>query len=139
MIIEWDNKQYELGLDIMDDTHREFVEQVNQLVEAPDNIFPALFQNFISHTQLHFQLEESLMDDSNFPAASEHKSEHLRVLGELNRFKRSVDKGLITFARKYIKSGLPEWFKLHAGTMDSALAAHVKSGDTELSSQIETA
>ena len=50
----------------------------------------------------------------------------LRVLGKLTQIKKQVDKGLISFGRMYVREGLPGWFRLHAATMDSALAAHWK-------------
>ena len=49
-----------------------------------------------------------------------------RVLGELSQIKKQVVKGLISFGRAYVREGLLDWFRLHAVTMDSALAAHWK-------------
>lgn len=125
-IIEWDDDNFLLGMIIMDDTHKEFVTLLNQLSEAPDNNFAALFDELIAHTRQHFQQEEKFMIESRFPAYSEHKDEHQRILGELNQFKKRVDKGLIAFGRNYINQRMPEWFRLHAATMDSALATHLK-------------
>lgn len=126
-IIEWDDQVFLLGLEIMDETHKEFVTLLNQLEEVDDRAFPILFERLIAHTMLHFQLEESLMHESKFPAFAEHKDEHQRILGELNQFKKRVDKGLVAFGRNYIHSRMPEWFCLHAATMDSALVAHMNN------------
>jgi hemerythrin-like metal-binding protein len=124
-LIDWHDSLYLLGLDIMDDTHREFVELVNAAAAASDGDFPALFNELITHTQQHFEREEQLMRDSSFPAYAEHRDDHQRVLGEMNQFKKRVDKGMLAFGRNYIKERMPEWFKLHAATMDSALAVHL--------------
>ena len=110
----------------MDDTHKEFVKLVNQLSRAPDSQFSDLFDSLIDHTQKHFTQEERFMLESRFPAYAEHNDEHMRILGELNHFKKRVDKGLITFARNYINDRIPDWFRLHAATMDSALAMHLQ-------------
>ena len=126
-IIDWDNKFFLLDLDVMDDTHREFVSLVNQLSDASDKEFGALFSQLIAHTQQHFLQEEKLMTESRFPAFAEHKDEHQRIIGELNQFKKRIDKGLIAFGRNYINQRMPEWFRLHAATMDSALAMHLKN------------
>ena len=131
-IIEWDDNDHLLGMDFMDDTHREFVSLVNQCATADDQAFAVLFNKLIAHTQLHFQLEENLMTESKFPAYAEHRDEHQRILGELNQFKKRVDKGLISFGRNYIKDRMPEWFRLHAASMDSALAAHIKNGNLDV-------
>ncbi len=130
-IIEWDDKLFRLGLEIMDDTHREFVSLVNQLSDAPDKEIGALFNQLIKHTQQHFLQEEKLMIESRFASFAEHRDEHQRILGELNQFKKRVDKGLVAFGRNYIKQRMPEWFRLHAATMDSALAMHLKTRHTE--------
>lgn len=126
-IIEWQDEQFLLGMAIMDDTHKEFVSLVNQLAATPDTDFTKLFDEFITHTQAHFLQEEKLMKASHFPAYAEHNDEHARILGELNQFKKRVDKGLIAFGRNYIKERMPDWFALHAATMDSALAMHLKN------------
>jgi len=126
-IIEWDDASFLLGITIMDDTHREFVSLLNESLSSDDNDFADLFDQLIEHTRQHFQREEELMTKYHFPAYAEHKDEHQRVLGELDQFKKRVDKGLIAFGRNYIKDRMPEWFRLHAASMDSALAAHLKN------------
>ena len=112
----------------MDDTHKEFITLLNQLADSADSEFASRFDALISHTTSHFQQEEKLMSESRFPATAEHRDEHLRILGEFRQFKKRVDAGVIVFARDYIRSRMPEWFCLHAATMDSALASHLKSG-----------
>ena len=124
-IIEWENDSFLLHMPIMDETHKEFVVLVNQLSAASDKEFAALFEHFIEHTKQHFMQEESFMIETDFPAYSEHRAEHQRILGEFNQFKKRVDKGLIAFARNYINDSMPGWFRLHAATMDSALAMHL--------------
>lgn len=65
------------------------------------------------------------MKACRFPAIGEHNSEHLRVLGELAHFGRSVAAGRLTLARDYVRA-LPDWFATHLATMDAALAARLK-------------
>jgi hemerythrin len=85
-----------------------------------------LFQQLYEHTEQHFDRENKLMAEFDFPAETEHKGEHQRVLGEFKQFKTRVDKGLITFGRSFVKERLPQWFQLHLLTMDIALVAHIK-------------
>jgi hemerythrin-like metal-binding protein len=126
-IIEWQDEQFLLGVDIMDDTHREFIDLVNRLNQASDVDFPALFDALIDHTQAHFEMEEKLMRDTGFTSYAEHREDHQRVLGELNQFRKRVQKGLLAFGRNYIRERMPSWFPLHASIMDSALAMHLKN------------
>jgi hemerythrin len=128
-LIHPDDHRFQLGLEQMDTTHQEFISLVNRLNLADKSLFQELFAELLEHTQLHFESENQLMQKTGFSAMSEHNGEHLRVLGELSRFAQMVQKGSITIARSYVREMLPSWFSLHAVTMDSALAAHIKSID----------
>lgn len=115
-----------VGVESIDTDHEVFINLVNQLDNASNTEFPSLFQQLYEHTKEHFERENQLMRECAFPAESEHTGEHQRVLSEFKQFKTRIDKGLIAFGRPYIKERLPQWFALHIGTMDSALAAHLK-------------
>jgi len=124
-----------VGYDTIDHDHQSFITLVNQLDSADNAEFPALFRELYRHTEQHFELENQLMQAFAFPAETEHKGEHQRVLAEFKQFQSRVDKGLIPFGRAFVKDRLPQWFKLHVATMDSALAAHIhqansRAGDT---------
>jgi len=118
---------YLLDYQQLDNDHAEFINTLNRLIAADDSQFASLFEQLMHHTQQHFDRENALMDEYNFPATGEHKGEHQRVLGEFTQFKKRVDKGLIAFGRAYVKENLPAWFDLHVKTMDSALVAHIKT------------
>lgn len=109
----------------IDTAHAEFVRLLNQMQAAGNVEFARLFSELLQHTEQHFNQENSLMEQSKFPATGEHKAEHLRVLGELNQFKKRLDKGLVSFAKAYAVEKLPAWFTLHLSTMDSALLAYL--------------
>lgn len=114
-----------VGHDSIDSDHQEFVTLLNQLDTAADADFPALFQQLFEHTEQHFAMENQLMLDYDFPAETEHKGEHNRMLGEFKEFKNQVDKGMIGFGHAFVRERLPLWFQLHITTMDSALAAYI--------------
>ncbi|MEJ2453273.1 MAG: hemerythrin domain-containing protein [Candidatus Thiodiazotropha sp.] len=126
-LIENFEQRYQLGLMAMDGTHREFVDLVNRLGEADKAGFITLFAELHQHTKRHFEQEMRWMEDSAFPAIREHADEHRRVLGELDRFAQRVASGSIMMGKAYVTQQLPHWFDLHAKTMDSALANHLKS------------
>ncbi|MES9867522.1 MAG: hemerythrin domain-containing protein [Candidatus Thiodiazotropha sp. LLP2] len=127
MLIDGFDQRFVLDLPQMDDTHLEFVHLVNQMADAEKEEFILLFQTLSEHTKSHFDSEQQLMEESNFPATSEHISDHQRILGDLARFGKRVTAGSTTMARAYICEQLPDWFELHIQTMDSALAAHLKN------------
>jgi len=114
-----------VGYEPIDNDHDEFINLLNKLDTADNATFPALFQQLYEQTEQHFDRENQLMQQFSFPGATDHKGEHLRVLGEFKQFKSRVDKGLIAFGRSFVKDRLPQWFGLHVTTMDSALATHI--------------
>ena len=124
--MDWDDSVHALGVDEMDQTHREFTALVTLLMEADDDEFALLFGKLLDHCRQHFSNEGRLMRISRFPALGEHEGEHHRVYGDLVQMNRAVMKGRLLLARAYVKTGLAEWFGLHLATMDSALAAHLK-------------
>lgn len=119
------HEQFALGVADMDATHREFVDLADALLLASDDEFLVLFARLVEHTRQHFEHEGRLMKQCRFPAIGEHNSEHLRVLGELAHFGRSVAAGRLSMARDYARN-LPGWFATHLATMDAALAACLK-------------
>lgn len=129
-LIDWASGRYRLGNEQMDSTHEEFVALVNALGEADSARFATLFQNLLEHTSDHFMREESLMEESAFPSLGEHRDDHRRVLAELRQLAQRVAAGRTTLARSYVQDRLPDWFALHAATMDSALAAHLANHPT---------
>jgi hemerythrin len=52
--MEW-NESLELGLERMDHTHREFVDLLNRLADAPDDGVSAAFEALFVHTVEHFE------------------------------------------------------------------------------------
>ena len=116
-----------VGYSAIDSDHREFVSLINQLDAASNADFPALFKQLFEHTEQHFAMENQLMTEHGFPAETEHRGEHVRVLGEIKQFQSRVDKGMIAFGRAFLQERLSQWFLLHIMTMDSALAAYMRS------------
>jgi hemerythrin-like metal-binding protein len=127
LIDVWDDR-LTLGIPAMDRTHREMADLVNRMADCSNASFVYLYPDLVSHTHAHFATEEVLMRETRFPATAEHKSEHSRVLGELDAFGQRLASGRIAMARAYVTEQLPAWFAVHLATMDSALAAHVRAG-----------
>jgi len=120
--MEWGSR-YALGIALMDDTHREFVDLCNELrTVAPERLLERL-DAFIEHTAAHFAQENRWMDAVNFPAC--HREEHERVLKVMRDVRIRVEKG-DAFLGKRLLEELPPWFDNHIDTMDSALAHYLK-------------
>jgi hemerythrin-like metal-binding protein len=123
---KWDELLHTLGIDEMDESHRDFIQQVGALIEASDAEFPSLFQALVTHTREHFVIEGKLMRDAKYPGLGVHEGEHHRLLGELQQLNRSLKRGRLPLVRAYVREGLPEWFDIHLRMMDGALVAHLR-------------
>jgi hemerythrin-like metal-binding protein len=122
---------YELGLAPMDDTHREFIDWLNKLDVAADDEFLAGLDEFIAHTQAHFDQEDRWMRGSGFPPVECHGGMHVEILKIAQFVREQVAKGNMTMGRQLVKELVP-WFDDHAATMDSALAAWINQTEYKI-------
>lgn len=118
--IEW-TKSLELGLDRMDHTHREFVELLNRLANAPDQDIDAAFEALFAHTLAHFEQEQQWMAAINYPPAHCHEAEHEGVLGAMREVRDYIAQGKLEVGRVLARE-MAVWFESHAATMDAMLA-----------------
>lgn len=116
----WDDR-YLLGHRGIDDTHREFVALVDAMLTAGDLAFPAALDAFARHAKSHFEEEDRLMDQHDFPARGCHKDEHDKVLASVREVQALVSVGEVEIGRE-LALALMDWFPGHADYMDSALA-----------------
>ena len=122
--MQWQQK-YLLQNEVMDQTHQEFIELLNQLNQAKGDQFITLFHQLNAHTQAHFDQELEWMKESGFSATAEHNADHQRILGELNQMEKRLRPGTLPLVKAWASDRLPQWFELHITTMDSALSAHL--------------
>jgi hemerythrin-like metal-binding protein len=135
---EW-RKEFELGNERMDSTHREFVALVDGLLMAGDAAFPALFEEFIRHTEAHFAEESKSMHACGFPPIHCHEGEHARVLEVVADVGKKVAAGDVELGRVLARE-LPGWFALHAATMDAGLAEWLRrDADVNIDAEVFTA
>ncbi len=122
--MQWQQK-YLMNNESMDQTHKEFIELVEQLNSAKGEAFIALFHSLKAHTKAHFDMEQQWMEGSKFTSIAEHKDDHQRILGELNQMEKRLRPATLPLVKAWASERLPQWFDLHVATMDSALAAHL--------------
>lgn len=117
---------YAMGDASIDHTHREFLELCIAAAQAQGAAFAERFAALFAHTQAHFADEEARMQASAYPAFGEHRAHHQNLLGDMDRFCQRAGAGRSAMARAWLNDSLPQWFDLHARTMDSALAVHLR-------------
>lgn len=110
-----------LGYGPMDDTHRDFVECANSLVQAPDTQLLAMLDLFIVHAREHFGTEDQWMTSTAFPPRDCHMDEHAAVLQSAQDVRLLLLAGNPQPVREFAAE-LVRWFPGHADYLDSALA-----------------
>lgn len=116
----WEDR-YLLGYKPMDDTHREFVDLVDALLTCPDEALVDALDAFAEHAQAHFEQEDRLMDETDFPPRECHQDEHAKVMDSVRDVQHLLAAGNTEVVRGLARA-LQEWFPAHADYLDSALA-----------------
>jgi len=111
-----------LGMPLVDACHRDLLEELAGLEDAPDRTFADHYTRFVARIERDFREEEDLMERIAFSGLPSHREQHARMLGGLHHVARQVMAGDIAAGREVV-SLLPGWFMLHIETMDGALAA----------------
>jgi hemerythrin len=117
---EWTDK-FILGYRPMDDMHQEFVEIVSKMVQAADHELPGALDEFAQHAKAHFDLENQLMVETEFPPRDCHIDEHAAVMKSVEEVMALVREGQFEIGRSLIAE-LVQWFPSHTDHLDSALA-----------------
>lgn len=119
------------GATEMDAFHDVFSSAVSDLSRCGDAEFGAQYANFVSRIEQMFRSEEHWMDEMDLPSVRIHQEQHARALGALHNAHAHVLNGDIGLARDVALNLLPQWFSVHAATVDAvfALAAQVKQAE----------
>jgi hemerythrin len=121
----------QVAMEAMNDVHREellIVNQINVAIAANDTAkILQLCQEWLAHTEAHFEKENAMMEKYHFPAYHCHHSEHIATLDELTAIIKAWQENndlqaLVT----YVRDSWPAWYVQHISTMDTLTSAFVK-------------
>jgi len=127
VILKW-SAEFELGIEPMDLTHREFVEQLNALLRLPDDRVIEGFTRLIDHTVAHFGRENAWMREHSYAGAEAHVKEHERVLKVMTAIAHFMETGGPRMGRMVARE-LADWFRQHARSMDAELAKFLRKAE----------
>lgn len=123
--LHW-NEALALDMPQMDDTHREFVDLLSVVLEAPEADVLDAWSALIAHTQEHFSMEEKWMHDTAFGPGHGHATHHQFILQVMHEAQQRGASGDIGAVRQNAHE-LGLWFPEHAQTMDASLTRHLQS------------
>lgn len=128
-IISWE-KDYELGIRIIDEQHRGLVDLINKLHDAmrerrTKEVLSQIINEMQTYYQEHFSTEEKFFDEYNYPDAVEHKQEHAEFKTKVNEFAADHDSGKVMLSIDIINY-LRDWLIEHINGTDKLYAPFLK-------------
>ena len=87
-ISSWSD-QYLFGNEIIDSQHRGLIELCDEIEHEINNggkDFSVLLIYFTDHSKTHFQTEEKLLREVNFPELEDHEDEHKSFINRIQHF-----------------------------------------------------
>lgn len=124
MKIDWEDS-LSLGVDEIDEDHRQMVNTFNRLVEACIDargpIEATLIVNELTGaTRVHFTREEVLMADYAYPGIDAHRDEHGEFVGDLEDLER-----------RFLAAGAPELCLGTLAEIGRKLVGHIRAADRD--------
>ncbi len=130
MIIAW-KKQYNTGIESVDNQHKKLVEMINSLEEAKgkenkDKIVHDIFYNLIDYTKYHFSEEEKLMGRMGYPHLNEHKAQHKVLVKQIVEILENLKEKKFDIGEK-LNQMLYNWLIKHILDHDKQYVDYKKS------------
>ncbi len=124
MGIEWKDA-YKIGQTDIDEQHQRLFELSNAVSAATDQpTVRQLLMQLYKHTREHFELEEALMREFNYPDSNAHISSHNSLLARLNDVSQDVGQGKVDTAA--IEKLMTDWALGHILKDDVKIADFVR-------------
>ncbi|MFO1337841.1 MAG: hemerythrin domain-containing protein [Burkholderiaceae bacterium] len=112
----------------MDTTHEEFVALLGAAeaaVAVSREAALAAYEALVEHTVGHFGQEDRWMAASGFAPENCHSYQHAQVLGLMHEVTRLAREQGDFGPLERVLPELGQWFRMHAQSMDAALASHL--------------
>ena len=132
-LIPWTAK-LSLGIDKIDDQHKELVRLINRLhcamkEKAGSRVAGDILDNLAQYTIFHFGFEENIFDKYKYPNSKEHKEYHRKLVEAVVAFQKDFKSGKAGLSMELMMF-LTTWLKDHIMKTDQAYVAFFK--DKEL-------
>ncbi len=129
-VIAW-KEIYETGIVALDDEHRKLIDEINRLYEAVrdkrgETVLGDILAMLESYTVDHFQHEEKLMKEYDFPGLADHKKVHQELIDAIQDLKNRFTAGTEELARELLKF-LRVWVLEHIIDVDKKYGSFLES------------
>lgn len=106
-----------LGIDSIDDQHKELVRLINQLhsamkKQAGVQEASKILDKLTDYTVFHFKFEEDAFDKYGYAEVEQHKAKHKKLVGQILDFKADLNAGRAGLSMDLMRF-LTKWLKEH--------------------------
>lgn len=122
---EWSQPEFESLVGELVRVRKIFADTLHNMTVAEDGMLRGMFTRFQTQLERYFELENLLMERSEYPDQEAHRREHDAMLLEIRYFKERVENGLFSLGHTYVRVRLPQWFLDHTEKHDQELANHL--------------
>jgi hemerythrin len=131
LIVEWD-KKYSVGIPLIDDQHKELIENTNRLYQGclakteteRMTFFMEAVKSVVDYVKYHFSAEEKMLENVKSPELQTQKKQHemfvKRLLDDVREFQEGQKFALNNFVRF-----LRDWILSHIAMEDTKYARYI--------------
>jgi len=92
-LIQWDETM-SVGMDELDDQHRELIDLINEVYEAiqrhDEPRMVSLVNKMLDYSVVHFQAEEAVLRSLGYPEIDAHAKQHRTYADKVDEFRRDM-------------------------------------------------
>ncbi|MCW8834350.1 MAG: bacteriohemerythrin [Colwellia sp.] len=127
-VIKWKD-EYSVGITHIDQDHKKLINLLNQFTIAYDHAMSEAFEKqaleeLVNYTQYHFEREEKLMKEHDYPDFAAHQAKHQEMIEQVKKFLDLYDeKG--HDALKEISEFLTVWLISHINGTDKEYSQYL--------------
>lgn len=121
-IVNWDDNNFSVGVESIDDQHKQIFRLVNNLYEAflrneTHNQLSVILNELVDHTVKHFSHEENCFNRFGYSKCKEHTDQHCDLVQKVSAFKKAFEAGDAEISQD-ILIFLKDWLYDHIGKSD---------------------
>jgi hemerythrin len=125
--LQW-TKDYEVGIDLIDNQHFYFFHLINRIYEElsqsnRDSMVPHFLSELDAYAKFHFISEENLMRKYDYPHTETHRKHHLALLEELKSQEQLIINTKVSTDEMI--HFLLNWFISHSVGEDKQVAEYI--------------
>lgn len=128
--IKWYDS-YSVGVRRLDDQHKKLIDLLNRMFDSVNDknygkAVQDVINEMIAYSEYHFETEEVLMEEYDYPHFAEHKIEHIDFKLKISEFMTKYENGTERLNMEILKF-LKDWLINHIRIEDNRYKAFFNS------------